>query len=218
MTDNRIVVTYYEKTTGEFAQSMTFYTPGLQQALPYIEENCAPEWGWVQGKYSRSEHFVQDGEVVPKPPQPGLWAVWENGEWADSRTPESDARDLHDTQAAHIDRVNRTCGLIRVRFVTDIPFQDTTYAAKREEAISYLKETDPDLTDYPYLRREIGITADTAYELCQVWLNMALITHDLNAELESLRVDTNNRIGRAAAIEEVVQIYDSFVAAVEEFG
>lgn len=49
--------------------------------------------------------------------------------------------------------------------------KDGVYLSKVAEATRYLAAGEPDdLTDFPYLRAEVGVTASNASELAELWL------------------------------------------------
>lgn len=164
-------------------------------------------------------HFWNGNDFIEYPePQPSRHHRWIGGAWVDPRTQEGLDRELTQVKVKYVQLVNHHVGEIRGKFVTDIPFQDTTYGAKEKEAIAFLADPEPNMINYPYIRSEIGITAHSAYEICQIWLNMSLITHDLNAQLESIRVAFNNGINEAKSIIKVEQIYANFQGVISNFG
>ena len=86
----------------------------------------------------------------------------------------------------------------RRRYITVIPGQDMVYGAKEDEARSYVAAGSPgDLTTYPMLAAEVGLTAETPDQLAQLWLNMAAIWRQVAAALEPIRLHANASIGSA---------------------
>lgn len=101
-------------------------------------------------------------------------------------------------------------------------FIDATYTAKEAEAYRYAADRaawlageadDPDssLSEYPYIWRGIGVDADTAYGVAQVYMNLSYIWHDYNSRVEAVRISTKQEIEAAETREAIKAI----VAAVE---
>lgn len=93
-----------------------------------------------------------------------------------------------------IDLINTEAGRLRSLFLTDIPGQQLVYQDKEREAVRYMAEVDaaatPDLTTYHWLPKEVGITAPTAYEIVQIWLNMAALWRWIGPLIEEVRLAT----------------------------
>lgn len=77
-------------------------------------------------------------------------------------------------QARAIARINELAGAKRATFGTDIAFQGDVYQLKYDEAVAYLAENPEPVTPaaYAFIAGETGVTAPTAYEVAQLWLNM----------------------------------------------
>ena len=86
--------------------------------------------------------------------------------------------------------MNKTIGGIRSRFITDLPGQDMVYQRKEAEALAYLAMPVPptELSRFPFLAAEVGITAPNVYQLAQVWVNMASQLSYVAAMLERIRM------------------------------
>lgn len=91
----------------------------------------------------------------------------------------------------------------RATYITNLPGQEMIYLAKEAEARDWLADPVPDPAGYPLLAAEIGITAPTAFELAQLWLNMGAIWRDAAAQLEALRLTTAAAITAATTPAEV---------------
>ncbi len=91
----------------------------------------------------------------------------------------------------------------RTAMITDLPGQDMIYLAKLTEAAAWTTAVDPDPADYPLLSAEVGITAPTADELAQLWLNMGQLWRAAAAQLEALRMSTGAAIDAAETPEDV---------------
>jgi hypothetical protein len=77
---------------------------------------------------------------------------------------------------------------VRARFASAGKHQ--VYADKRAEAVRYLDEAQggatPDLSAYPYLSAEIGITAETPLDLAELWLWMDAVWKNAAAAIEQI--------------------------------
>ncbi|MDD2868439.1 hypothetical protein [Neomegalonema sp.] len=91
----------------------------------------------------------------------------------------------------------------RAAFVTALPGQEMVYLAKEAEAREWAAATAPDLADYPLLSAEVGVTAETADQLAQVWLNMAALWRSAAARLEARRLGVSAALDAARSPEEV---------------
>ncbi|MCU0948287.1 MAG: hypothetical protein MUF47_08560 [Porphyrobacter sp.] len=108
-----------------------------------------------------------------------------------------------DIQAA-MRRINEAAGQARQRFITDLPGQEMIYKAKLNEAQAYLAAGEPeDLTGYPLLAAEVGITTQTAYQLAVIWLWMAEIWIQAAAQIEAIRLSGIAAVQSAQDIEGV---------------
>ncbi|MCJ1901219.1 hypothetical protein MR829_12630 [Paracoccus versutus] len=112
-----------------------------------------------------------------------------------------------------IARINTSIGEIRKNFITDIPAQEMIYQAKENEAKAYLADDDPLPEDYPLIHAEIGITADDAYQLSQLWLNMSQILRETAAHLENIRLGAIAAIEQAQSQQDIAEIMNTFNAA-----
>lgn len=91
----------------------------------------------------------------------------------------------------------------RMAYITSLPGQDAIYQAKEVEAKNYLLELPTTLDNYPLLAAEVGLTAPTAYELAQVWLNMASNWRIIASKLETARMVANQGTQIATSKEEL---------------
>lgn len=116
--------------------------------------------------------------------------------------------------------VNTAVGKIRTQFITDIPGQEMIYQMKEQEARRYVAANpEPmDLTDYPLIEAEVGITAPTAYQLAQVWLNMAGMLLFIGSKLEGIRTAANGMIESSANDTEIQNALDYFKTALGVLG
>lgn len=120
-------------------------------------------------------------------------------------------------RAAATARINARIGEVRRAYITAIPGQEMLYQAKEAEARAYLAHdpAPPDLSDYPLLAAEVGITAETAIDLANLWLAMAAQWRAVAAQLETLRLGTIKTIGDATTLAAIASAEASFAAQVE---
>lgn len=122
-------------------------------------------------------------------------------------------------RAEAVDRINRSVGELRKRIYTDIPGQDAIYLEKRAEAKAYLAlSAEPaGLEDFPLIANEIGpgLTARTAYELAQVWLNRSHLFKQIGGATEKARLRAAYAIAEAgdeAAIARIEEVFHEALA------
>ena len=115
------------------------------------------------------------------------------------RGPGQIAADLELAKATAISRVNGRVARERARHITAIPGQDMIYLAKEAEAIRWLAADPPpvEMTGYPLLAAELGITAETPDQLAQLWAHLGQIWRGLAAGIETLRLRTIKAISEA---------------------
>ena len=156
---------------------------------------------------------------------PGVWDVTVSGPWPMKASERRVVRgaealfgELAGVRQNAIGRVNATIGRTRLRFVTDIPSQEMIYLEKRAEALRYLA-TDPEpetLADFPLIAAEIGITAPTAWQLAQIWVNQSALLVAVAAQLETLRLGTAAAIEAATTAAEIEAAEAAFLQALGE--
>lgn len=78
------------------------------------------------------------------------------------------------------------------------------YEAKRKEADRYLAKGKPkDLTEYPWLAAEIGITADTAAALAQIWIQKSTTTEGIGPAIERVVMTAKKAVREARTPAEI---------------
>lgn len=192
-----LTVSIYSTITGRVTANVTA-TSAVDIAL-----NTGPDEAVIDGHIDPATHYIRDGVAVAYPPRPGRWARWTGSAWIDPRSAEERAAELQAARQAAIARVNAAAGAIRARFVTQIPAQEMLYLRKEAEARAWIADPAPDLADYPLLAAEIGVTAPTAAELAQIWLNLAQIWISVAAPLETARLSGVGALEGAATDEAI---------------
>ena len=120
------------------------------------------------------------------------------------------AADLVAAKATAIARINAASGLARQQFITTCPGQDIIYIATEREALAYLAAPTADLTAYPLLAAEVGVTAPTAWELAQVWANVSVYWRGVAAQIEGVRMRALVQIETASDPKAVTAVLAAF--------
>lgn len=119
--------------------------------------------------------------------------------------------DLAPVRAAAIGRINTRSGEARSRYITTTPGQEMIYLRKETEAARFITDGAPaDLTDFPFLLAEIGITTPTADELAQLWLNLAHLWRQVGSQIETLRLGAIRDIVAATDARVVESVLSDF--------
>lgn len=124
------------------------------------------------------------------------------------------AAELAAAQAAARAHLTRHISALRTMIITDLPGQSMIYLAKETEARAWLTAEDPDLSGFPLLAAETGITAPDPDSLAQIWLNLADLWRGAAAQLEALRLTVSAAIDAAGTLEDV----DTALTALEAGG
>jgi hypothetical protein len=117
---------------------------------------------------------------------------------------------LEPIKAAYLERIRREVSVRRSLYITDLVGQDMVYLRKEAEAVAYLAEAAPDLGNYPMLAAEVGVTAETAHQVAQIWLYMSQAWQGIAARLEGLRLVAGNAIAAALTEADILAAYDAF--------
>jgi hypothetical protein len=123
-------------------------------------------------------------------------------------------KDIARLRAAGIARVNAAAGRVRARSVTVIPAQDMVYLEKAFEARRFLAahptpEDAPELIDtdpvlgFPWIAAEIGITAPSAFEIAQVYVQGAALFRAAGAAIDGVRLAAVRAIELAESPAEI---------------
>lgn len=124
---------------------------------------------------------------------------------------------LASQKANAIASLHNAVATARREFVTDLPGQEMIYLDKLTEARAYLTDPAPNLADYPAIVAELGVTAETPYELAQLWLNMSAMWKFVSANIESIRLMAVNAINVAASEAEINAILSAAESDLEGF-
>ncbi|MDB6454846.1 hypothetical protein [Falsirhodobacter sp. 20TX0035] len=138
-------------------------------------------------------------------PDPQLWKV-EGGQLM-----HRGAEVLPRLRAEAVAAVNERAGLRRSSILTLVAGQDVVYREKEAEAAAWVAASPPDLSDFPLIAAEIGITGEDGHQVAQVILNRARLDREALAVIETVRLTAIAAIGAAedeAAIAAAVGVFD----------
>lgn len=164
---------------------------------------------------SDDTHYFRDNSFMPIPARPasyGDWAVYDfiKRRWMDPRTPEFFEREFNEGKNSGLLEVNNWAHKIRRQYVTPIEGQTTVYQLKKDEAERFVADANPDLVNYPLISAEIGITADTAENVAEVYLQLNDIFMSTLAKVEGIRLGYIAQLEKAETIGAVNTIIEQF--------
>jgi hypothetical protein len=199
----------YEIATGRVARQITVLDEYER------DQNLREGEAYLLGSVNPATCYVENGEVkaYPEKPQAHLSFDFAAEAWVDARDAETIARDLDEARQEAISSVTQGIGRARQRFITALPGQDMIYLRKEAEARAFLAASDPSLADYPMIAAEVGVTAETAYQVAQVWIYMSQSWQAVAASLEAIRLTASNAIGAAADDAAIAAALAAFEAA-----
>ena len=142
------------------------------------------------------------------PTQPDPWSVWNGTDWIDPRTPEELEAELTEAKTLAMREITTMRGKMRMVYITDIPGQDMLYMAKMEEARAYVAAAHPDIADFPLIESEVGVTAPTADEVAQVFLNLNALWRDAAGQIDAACFQAEGAVMAAPDIATVTAIVE----------
>lgn len=159
-------------------------------------------------RYEPDQIYWKDG-IQTLPLKPDRWSVFDtvSETWVDPVDVETLTRVV---QKATLE-INQASDWARTSYVTNITGQDSIYGRKKEEAVAFLAASPQptDLTPYRFLAKETGLTAPTAYELAQLWLNMDDFWSQKAADLEEIRMTAIYALNDAQTANEIETIKEA---------
>lgn len=110
---------------------------------------------------------------------------------------------------------------VRARFAT--PGKHVIYDKKLQEAQRYIEamasnKPPTDLKKFPYLRREVGLTAPTPLELAQLWVGMNAAWDEVSPLIEEISLRGKYAVKAAKSQEEVDTIVNSTLEELDSIG
>lgn len=109
------------------------------------------------------------------------------------------AKDLAPLKADALRRIDAAAEQARAAWITPGSGQALVYQAKAEEAARYLALPEPpaDLSTYPLIAAEAGLTAPTPEALARLWLDLAGQWTQAAAAIERTRLAAKRAVGEA---------------------
>lgn len=98
---------------------------------------------------------------------------------------------------------------IRARFAT--PGKHVIYEKKYQEALKYIaaivqNAPPPDLKKYPYIKREVGLTAPTPLQVAQLWVSMSESLDQVAPLIEEVSLRGKYAVKSAQSQDEIDEI------------
>ena len=118
---------------------------------------------------------------------------------------------------AAVAQVNGMADQVRRMFITPIIGQEMVYLEKEAEARRYLNDLEPDLSDYPFISAEVGVSAVTAQQVAQLYLNLGAQWRVVGSMLENVRLGSIAAIEAATTLAQILAAVDEAAAAVGQF-
>lgn len=118
---------------------------------------------------------------------------------------------------AAVAQVNGMADQVRRMFITPIIGQEMVYLEKEAEARRYLNDVEPDLSDYPFISAEVGVSAVTAQQVAQLYLNLGAQWRVVGSMLENVRLGSIAAIEAATTLAQISAAVDAAAAAVGQF-
>lgn len=112
-------------------------------------------------------------------------------------------------------RINEAASFASARYISQGVGQECRYMIKREQAINFLRDSEPILSNYPMIKREAEETGRTPKEIAQLIVDTACLWIELAAEIEALRCGGKKKCREAAGVTEVIQFRDAAISALE---
>jgi hypothetical protein len=121
-------------------------------------------------------------------------------------------KDLAPLRASAAQRIAELATANRAAYAT--PGKDAVYMAKRDEALRWFAAGGPtDLTGFPYLQGEVGVTEPTAQQLAQVWtMRNDLWMSVIAPKIERQEHTAKRAIAQAATPAEIEAVVENWVA------
>lgn len=183
---------FYEAATGRPLFTLDTDNPDIlaRQTDAYIEID--------DGDVDLLAVRVMNGVLTDLPEKPHPTADFDFAQniWLETRTLERIKADAHS-------RLTEWVSVERTKYMTVLPGQEMIYLAKEAEAYRYLADPDPDQSTYTFIPQEIGITAQDAYQIAQIWASMSHLWRQIAANVESVRLRLSAQIVAATAPEQV---------------
>lgn len=189
-------MTIYDLTTGQILRRVSIANPA-DVSLQYGDDE-----GVIEGHFDALLYYVENDEAVAKPPKPNDFSIFD----MTTKTWIEDENVLLSAKFSAQDTLNNAVSQIRKAFITDLPGQEMVYLGKEEEARRYLTMSPEPTTleEFPMMAAEVGITAESAYQLAQIWAYMSQVWRLKSAQIEQVRLQKGSEIAAATTVAEVL--------------
>lgn len=112
-------------------------------------------------------------------------------------------------------RIDEAASFACERYISQGVGQECRYMIKREQAVNFLQDFEPVLSNYPMVKRESEETDRTPNEIAQLIVDTAEIWINLAAEIEALRCGGKKKCKEAINIAEVIQFRNAAISGLE---
>lgn len=120
-------------------------------------------------------------------------------------------------QKEYVDLVNKAAGETRVKYVTNVPFQEAAYQMKEADTRRYKADGYPaDLTLYPFTAFEADATGLTPTQAADLVISQADQWMFLSAMIEGLRRKATVSIEAVTDWQQVSVVAQSYIAQLEQ--
>ncbi len=119
---------------------------------------------------------------------------------------------LADAQAAAVAANNGSAGRAREAYLTAVPGQATTYAAKQAEVQRWIADGRPDdagAASYPWAGDRADLRIVTVASVLAEWETVTAAWETVGRQIERERERVNGEIGAAATLDEIQAVRDS---------
>jgi len=123
---------------------------------------------------------------------------------------------LPESKVEAIALINEASGDARVKYTTNIPFQDSTYQMKLADANKYKLDGYPvDVTAYPFINMESQLTGQTAQAIADLVIATAAQWIVLASTVEGLRQGGIGAVNAATDWSQCITIAQGYVTQLE---
>lgn len=163
--------------------------------------------------------YVKEGVVLEMPVKPNPYYEFDYSDetWKDLRDVSQKLADFENKRKEALEQVLQISSEFEQKFVTPLPSQMEKYRRKEKDGADYLAaySLDPavDVSQFPWVAAEVGVTAPTAYEVAQIYVNLAYQWETIAFQYEPLRIQCVNEIELAESESEVDTSIANFKSA-----
>jgi hypothetical protein len=124
-------------------------------------------------------------------------------------------------QGIGTDKIDGKADEVRARFAT--PGKHVIYDKKLQEAQRYINAIDSnnpptDLKKFPYLRKEVGLTAPTPLDLANLWITMNEAWDEVSPLIEEISLRGKYAVKSAKSQDEIDEILLSTLDQLDSIG